>query len=1650
MFNFFSVAQCRIGEAKKPGPSDAKLPGSWTIGVCNPSGLLGKSHLLSGIEADIVSASETHLTTVSRAMLQTSLRSHSNYTAVVTGAPMAPRVADSGAGTYSGVAVVAKVPSRALCAAWPPDLFATGRVQVVGSLVNNVWITGAVMYGYPQGKLHHNALERTISMLDFLVDHATNVATGPRYLCGDWNFEANQLPVTQHLWNLGWREAQDLHFQRTGRPPEPTCKHSTRKDFLWLSPELVAMFLDVSLDHERFPDHSVIKARFRLGSEYALRYLWPQPQPVPWMQVPDMGQPIDFAWEEPTVQYHKLWELREAQAKQALGEKWNTTMAGRGQRLSPLVRKGWVAPPKKARSQDFQPAFHGYHVQHARWMKQLRRLQNYVRWAQNHHGCSFGDTSLHGLHLWKSILQAPGFGSSFQTWWKSRGSVGLGDPGMVPDYPPSVPLAHAFCDVFHSEVTCLERRLLAAKQATRISQHHRDANLLYKDTKRTPPEPVTSLLITKRARITEVDTDDLAVDFAPDCDFDATKPVLIDDHPVPVIHATEDRLYLEAVSHAKPDAVLQQTQPLGALPEIFEAFHHQWKQRWCRHDNIPHSRWQQLIDFARATMPQQPVPPLVLEPALIRAEAAAKKKHAAVGLDGISRADVMQADDTLLASICTMYSRAEHDGRWPHQITTGKVASLAKKEGAATTNEFRPITIFSLMYRIYSSLQARMLLRWCDEWTHPDVHGNRRAHSTAHLWRTLVHDIQVAYDQNQVLSGLTADIEKCFNCLPRWPILAAALHVGAPPTVLSAWAGALSAMTRRFKVRDSYSGGFVTSTGLAEGCALSCFGMLVLDDIMHRFVHAEYPTIRVLSFVDNWDFMTWDVSVAVSQLDALLAFAALTDLTVDRKKTFGWSTSATVRANMRRAGLPVQHHAKDLGAHVGFSRQRTNCTVVDRLNALSDFWQQLKRSKAGYKAKLRALRTVAWPRGLYAVESAPISSSTWTTQRRLAVKALHFDKAGVNPLLLLGLVESGVDPEFVATLKTVAETRLHCPLDFWACELYPMACGSLNSPPTSPVAVLLERIQRLGITVHPNGLWEDTIGCFHPGTLHYAELLNRLQWQWNRYVASTMSYRKDFDGLLRVDPSATRRRLAKHAVEDQAYLRISLAGGLFTQDAHSHWNETDGGCKWCGQPDSLQHRYFECPQTLDLRTSLAPDVCGLRPLLPDAMVLRSWAILPPTHLRWLRVLDSLPSAVPSAGCPLDLFGWNEIFTDGSCLWQSCPEYRVASWGAVLAASSSGAWFDQPVCILGSGPLHGLCQTAFRGELFALAFVLDCAARVSARVKIYSDCLGVVNKYHLVTTGRAEVRQNDAHADLWQWILTSVDRLGTDRVRVYKTAAHKRLHQARSRHDAWLIWYNTKVDVVAKRANLARSQAFWADWKQHVEAVQATDRLHQQVCSLHLAVAKMSTQSDVGQTLDDARPVAPRPARSFPMSYDGGAWNGEIPPEFAAEYGHGLAQRVVRWWVARTASDTAGPLRWITFAHLYVDYQLAFGCPGPVKAGARWLDPSTRPYLDPERHPFLSRLKWFKRCLKYFWKHSGHSIGLEFCRGEGESIQSFVASASVPWCTIGWAGAEHWLAKEIGEPCLRGTSKLKSLPIATALARYAVPLDHSQVPGSFFA
>ena len=1628
----------RIGEASVPGPEEVQRD-CWSIGVCNPSGLLGKSFVLSTISADVVALSETHLTKHSRSTFFHSLKSAgTGYTHYISGAPVPPRSQVSEAGAWAGVGFATRCPSRAMSIPWPVDLFETSRIQFCASYLRSFWLLGAVVYGYPAGVTHPHAFVQTQGLLDFACEHLLSQCVGPRYFAGDWNFEISQLSVCDKLQSAGWIEVQDLFAARTGQPIQATCKGKTRKDFLWLSPELARAFVTLET-HDLFADHLVLQAVFQHHSAFADRWVWPKPAPVNWQNVPDLSQPVDFAVGDPSDQYHHLWATRENLAKATLPD-WNPSMSGRGAIRKPIHKKGWIPPLKKGRSCDVAPNFHGVSTQHAKWFKQLRRLQSYCRWISSKDSAQ-GFCPAHGILLWHSILNSSGFTTTFEAWWPTRLYRCPHDVVEIPTVAPNFSEACSIYNAFLVEVRALESHLLAAKQAVARCRREHNPALIFKDIRKPFAQPVETLLETKKTQVSSIDLDEMALELDPPCTFDPEHPITAAGQILEVNHAEADKIWVNQMPVVEAGSCVTQSVHLGSLPEIFDAFHEQWRKRWCRHDNIPHSQWEDIVSFAARVIPPVTPPPLTLDVDLLRAECHKKKAKAATGLDGASRSDFVSAGPVFLQSILNMYARAEDDGSWPVQVMAGAVSSLAKIPDASTVNEFRPITIFGFAYRCWASLHARHLLDFASTWVDDGVFGNRKGFQAAHLWRTIVQAIETAYASNLPLSGLTADIEKAYNCLPRWPVFCAARFAGTPPRVLHGWAGAVAQMCRHFKVRDSYSAGFQTSTGLAEGCALSCYGMLLIDHCFHQWVIAQSPTpvVQGFSYVDNWDLLTCDPNWAVRQLDIVLSFAKMTDLTIDRKKTYGWSTDAGVRQQFRAAHIPVHHAARDLGAHISYTKQYTNATISTRLTSLEDFWTLLSKSPAPYRQKIQALRTVAWPRGLHAISSAPLGRSKWVSVRSKAVQAVIGRKAGLSPGLLLGLVEGSADPEECALLLTVRDLRAFSPATFMQDSVVPLAYNLVQTPANCPAQVLLTRLHQVGLSVTSAGLVTDRFGDFDCYNWNYTEVVLRLQWAWHSRAADFVSHRKDFSGLSWVDALTTRRKLASLDLPHQGLFRLGLAGGSFTADVSMHWSDSGSTlCKWCGCMDSLHHRYWTCAHTEKFRKALAPDVLPVLHRLPPALTLRGWALHCPSWACWISLLTSLPRDIPEPVTALSLVGWNHVFTDGSCLWQAQPHVRIAAWSSVLACPFDATWKFGVQGILGSSYLPGLCQTAFRAELYALAYSLHQAAQVGAQIHIWSDCLGVVNVFHLLTKGKRHLKPTTSNGDLWKWVLESVGRLGLDRIRICKVKAHQSIQSASSRYEVWQWWNNNAADRAARMSNSSRPPHFWQIWTAYATEFFHACRLHDQVVAVQMAVADYSINH--GRTAEEDPPLpVVKVGRTFTKFYDDQNWRGDIPVELTRTYGISLSRKLVHWWTTRIRTPSQSELRWIPLTVLYVDFQLTYGCVGPVKLGKGWVEPQTRPYLDVGKYPHTTRLRWFRCFIASFLKHSQIRMAIETCKPQCESVQAFVPCASLGWDRACLSKAELWLHRHLKVLCNRDSKGLRNLPVVKADSSMAVQL-----------
>ena len=672
------------------------------------------------------------------------------------------------------------------------------------------------------------------------------------------------------------------------------------------------------------------------------------------------------------------------------------------------------------------------------------------------------------------------------------------------------------------------------------------------------------------------------------------------------------------------------------------------------------------------------------------------------------------------------------------------------------------------------------------------------------------------------------------------------------------------------------------------------------------------------------------------------------------------------------------------------------------------------------------LRAVAWPRGLHAIASAPIGNAVWNDLRRKATGALSFHRPGVNGFILLGLLEAFVDPQFLGLVWTCREARSRSPREFWQHSIAPLAHGLLDLPPSSLASVLVARLQFVGLSVLPCGRVADQFGVFCMQTTNSTEVELRLLRAWCQVVAAKVAHRTDFQGLGQVDLVASRKALLKLPVDDQALLRFSMAGGLFTESYKAKWTSQSEQCRWCGATDSLKHRYWECEQHLDLRCKLAPDAVAHLDLIPPALSLRGWSLLPSTWTDWMVTLAALPTEMPVPAVALCPESWNNVFTDGSCFWQNQPQFRLASWSAVLATPFDGAWHPSPASVIGASVLSGFCQTAYRAELTALAYCLSCAARARAPIRVWSDCLGVVNKFKLLFWGSGRINHNRPNSDLRLWIADSVDTLGLDRIQIVKVQAHRTLQSAQTLHDAWAFFHNAVADRAARLANQARPQKFWQQWEQHAQETCAVEKLAAQVQALHLAVGKRHVQAPQQETTD--APIEPKETRQFEQNFSLGAWTGACPPKVARLFGPSHVQRVARWFWDRLL-PTDSNLVWVSFSQLYIDFQLAWNHPGPIKVHQQWIDTDLRRYVAAERFSFRQRVKWFKQLMKAFWKEAGLAVAMAQTRPLSMMLQAYLPAASLPWPSQAIEKVDTRLASQLTAPCTRDAAVLAALPLA---------------------
>lgn len=171
------------------------------------------------------------------------------------------------------------------------------------------------------------------------------------------------------------------------------------------------------------------------------------------------------------------------------------------------------------------------------------------------------------------------------------------------------------------------------------------------------------------------------------------------------------------------------------------------------------------------------------------------------GACGFTMTEVQQVPSVLLEWLFRLYELAESTGIWPSQCTKARVVMLGKPDCKSDDPlGIRPITVLPVLYRVWSRHRSLQLMTYLGGFIPPEI-GNVACRTSSDLLATWVSDlIDHGISEGIGRCGLVIDLTKCFNLLPRKPLMRLMQCLGIPDQYLIAHQGMLRSMERYLEI----------------------------------------------------------------------------------------------------------------------------------------------------------------------------------------------------------------------------------------------------------------------------------------------------------------------------------------------------------------------------------------------------------------------------------------------------------------------------------------------------------------------------------------------------------------------------------------------------------------------------------------------------------------------------------------------------------------------------------------------------------------------------------------------------------------------------------------------------------------------------------
>lgn len=1593
----------RIGEASNPGP---ETPQVLDIGTFNPTQLLHKEDDVIQWGQGIYTACETSVTPVAHQILHGKFRRagwYSRWSKHVS--PQQPKTSQT-RGKAGGTAILSSFPLMPYVEPCPEvlretDRFCEGVAQVHCN--TNVYISA--VYGFPIANAYLNALQMNNDLFTPIAERALNFQ-GPAVISGDFNCDLKDLVAWKTLQGAGWHDAALLDGHMYGRTPQPTCREATRRSFVLINSHLASKLLECrTCDDYLFSSHPLLLAKINLQNLIQPQLVWSLPKATddlifdPELQTRQVTHDLS-QWGD---KFHRALENHEADKAATLFARmvqnsWvasNVDVEGNHiplqkgflgrDRIQLLSRKQCSIPIiHKGRESDFEPICCQTSVSIRRHTRQLRRLQSLVLQVNARDKNKVEGAYQKCQELWESILGATGFHKSF-SWW-----IGHNLGWFVPQMCPNIEYLESLKDIFSKWHNDEQHRFYLHRQRTRRISVALDAEkggrLAFQELKDPPLAPLTFLTQTVEATIVKLRWPKKGLSrirLEKAVHFDPNLVVHFQNQTAQIRHQNGTEVTVDPPLRLRSqNMTIVQYNSTADPSKLQDQIAKAWNQHWTRdaHPDQWEEEWKDIGPVLNRLpdLPAKTFRPFTLE--LWAQHCKKLNRRSSRGGCGFSVVEMLSFPPLLIQQLFKIFDQCEQGMSWPSGWVTAKVCMLSKCENPKSPFDARPITVFGVLYRQWSRIRSREILQYMASFMPVELAASTKGIAADAVACLITHVAETAINKGESICGIGIDLTRCFNTIPRYPVVLALRKLGVPEAYIRAWKSMLNNMTRTLTIGTCQSTLLSSTTGAPEGCGMSVVAMACITFWCGRHIIHNVPVARPICYADNWNVLTRLPHILVESVQVIDEFVQKLRLSINPKKSWLWSTRPSHRKALKGTSigndvLPVVSNTSDLGCDLHYSQKVCKPTAKKRWNKARRVCGKIAISKApkGFRRKLAKGAGISASNFGLTLQHVP--KTQWKSLRTAISRALGLCGAGASPWL--ALATNVLDPQLGNLTTTCRFWRRF--LNSFPTQIEPFVHNLLTvgKAKVGPVANFRKTLNAAGWTFLSHTILEHKsshtqVPWLSCSNKHLTYVFQKV-WPWT--ITAKSPNRKDWNRTV-FDIPMFDRMMQKRDPRHSAILYSFASGKHFTHDViHKYDKTVDPGCPFCSSLDSKHHRLFCCPALEGARKKFNKTV---RWASKQDDSLKFFGLLGIQPTLWDKIRVLCPPIPSWEHPPPDSDGdpWY-LFLDGSAFGQTRKDIALSAWAVVKAD-----YMVHRFKTLVSNFTQSWEHSSYRAEVAAILGALQ----LRQHVHLFSDCQAAVDTLNdfIVRRNNGESCPQVDHNDLWFPIWDLLSHRPCHAVTITKVTAHC---DTKNIKDPLLKWYsagNNFTDLQAKDVILKHpvyKQLLKMEKDFATKSTLASEYLDY-ICAVTEATYALKPKH---------APQVQEVNFVLPAFEQWGPTNGfqfELP-EFqllpkGCPFGQTFYDRVRGWFAMLrwpVSTHDIRPTPYIGLLELYFDFVLVTQTESPVNIGKRpvslWRLLDEHSLLQSPPSP-LSRHTYSWTCFwKWCFKHSGVKLPFEW-------------------------------------------------------------------------